>query len=99
MPEKVADLMLLKSNSEAVSRYKNTRGSIEAKYTAEEIKDLISVDFEQMENFDELTRRAHAMETEDEGDEEYEYVEDMVERQEEEGGLDDVTLREVEDMI
>ena len=41
MPDKVADLMLMKSNSEAVSRYKNSRGSIEAKYTPEEIKDLI----------------------------------------------------------
>lgn len=94
-PEKVSDLMLLKSNSEVVSNYKNARGPIEAKYSSEAIKDLISLEFEQMENFEELTRRAAAME-----DEDYDYVEDMVEREDEgEEGIDAVTIHDVQDMI
>ena len=85
--------MLLKSNSEVVSNYKNARGPIEAKYSSEAIKDLISLEFEQMENFEELTRRAAAME-------DYDYVEDMVEREDEgEEGIDAVTIHDVQDMI
>ena len=86
--------MLLKSNSEVVSNYKNARGPIEAKYSSEAIKDLISLEFEQMENFEELTRRAAAMEDEDD----YDYVEDMVEREDEgEEGIDAVTIHDVQE--
>ena len=42
--------MLLKSNSEAVSDYVKARGPVEAKYTHDEIKNLIQVNFEQMED-------------------------------------------------
>ena len=78
-----------------ISNYKNARGPIEAKYSSEAIKDLISLEFEQMENFEELTRRAAAME-----DEDYDYVEDMVEREDEgEEGIDAVTIHDVQDMI
>ena len=80
--------MLLKSNREAVAKYKNARGSIETKYTPDQLKDLIRVDFEEMDGFDDLTRRAQEAE--------YEYLEDMVDGEEEEEG---VTIHDVEDMI
>ena len=96
LPEKVSDLMLLKSNSEVVSDYVKARGLVEAKYTPDEIKNLIQVNFEQMEDFEELTRRAEEGEEEEE---EFEYVEDMVDRVERDEGDYEVTIRDVEDMM
>ena len=67
--------MLLKSNSEAVSHYKDTRGPVQLKYTHEEIKNFISVGFENMEGYEELERRAC--------NPNYEYVEDLFDRESE----------------
>ena len=83
--------MLMKTNAEAVKRYKNARGPIEAKYTPDEIKDLITVKFEEMENFDELTRRAREMEID--------YVEDLFDDEEEDAEQHGVVLHDVEDMV
>ena len=93
MPEKLSDLILLKSNSEAVSHYKDTRGPIQSKYTHEEIKNLISVEFENMEGYEELERRAR--------NPNYEYVEDLFDRDSEDvdGETVEVAMHSVEDMI
>ena len=82
--------MLMKTNAEAVKKYKNARGPIEAKYTLDEIKDIITVKFEEMENFDELTRRAREMEIV--------YVEDLFD-DEEDLEQHEVAVHDVEDMI
>ena len=79
-PEKVSDLMMLKLNSQTVS-YLKSRKSYEKVYTSEQIKNLISVDFEPNLNPD--------------ADEAVEYVEDL--EDEEEDSLDEVTVVDVED--
>ena len=81
----------MKTNSEAVKRYKNARGPIEAKYTPDEIKDLITVKFEEMENFDELTRRAR--------EREIDYIEDLFDEEDAEQHEVEVAVHNVEDMI
>ena len=79
-PEKVSDLMMLKLNSQTVS-YLKSRKSYEKVYTSEQIKNLISVDFEPNLNPD--------------ADEAVEYVEDL--EDEEGDSLDEVTVVDVED--
>ena len=62
LPDKVADLMLLKLNSKTVDSIK-AKKSIEAVYTTDQIKDLINIVFE--DNPD------------DDPTEDVEYIEDM----------------------
>ena len=62
LPDKVADLMLLKLNSKSVESIK-AKKSIEPTYTASQIKNLINVEFEDNED--------------DDPTEEVEYIEDI----------------------
>jgi len=84
-PDKVSDLMLLRLNSSTVESLKKKK-SIEVLYTPEQIKNLISVDFEDDPNYN----------SEDEDLEEY--VEDLDEDDSDED-LDDVNVFDVDDMI
>ena len=85
-PEKVSDLMMLKLNSQTVS-YLKAKKSYDKVYTTEQIKNLITVDFEPN--------------LEPAADEAVEYIEDL-ENEEEDGleeMLEEVTVEDVDDQI
>ena len=84
LPDKVADLMLLKLNSKTVESIKANK-SIEPTYTASQIKNLINVEFE--DNAD------------DDPTEEVEYIEDIEDNDDDDNNENRVTLVDVEDMI
>jgi len=84
LPDKVADLMLLKLNSNTVESIK-AKKSIEAVYTPDEIRDLINIEFE--DNPD------------DDPTEVEEYIEDMDSDSDDEDDYEEVTVANVQDMI
>ena len=84
LPDKVADLMLLKLNSNTVESIK-AKKSIEAVYTPDEIRDLIDIEFE--DNPD------------DDPTEVEEYIEDMDSDSDDEDDYEEVTVANVQDMI
>ena len=86
-PEKVSDLMMLKLNSQTVS-YLKAKKSYDKVYTSEQIKNLITVDFEPN-----LVPAAD--------DEAVEYIEDLEDEEEDglEEMLEEVTFEDVDDQI
>ena len=82
-PEKVGDLMMMKLNSKTLTTLK-ARGPIEPAYTAQEVADLITVNFVVSDNDLETDRRDELAET---------FIEDIDEE------LREVNMFDVEDMI
>ena len=90
-PDKVSALMLLRLNSKTVESMKKKK-SIETVFTPEQIKNLISVDFEDDPNYNYVDG------DDEEEEEELEYVEDMDDEMDG-NDLEEVTIHDVEDLI
>ena len=76
--------MILKLNSQAVAKYKQ-KNDVEKKFSPEQVKDIISLDLEAMENPEDELQDV--------------FVEDIEVEGEADDVPDDVTINEVEDVF